>query len=87
MRDNHIAVGCREEGCHGPLGPNPNPSVKRRVRTRAIGTVIRAAEQHKWVVVFNFDGGEKIVVSSSLKVVDQGTGAPFNELSVVSPVE
>ena len=57
MRDNHIAVGCRMEGLHGTLGPNPNPSAKCRVHTRAIGTVIQAAEQHKWVVVFDLDGG------------------------------
>lgn len=31
VRDNHIAVGCRVEGVHRPLGPNPNPIVKRRV--------------------------------------------------------
>lgn len=57
MRDNHVAVGCRVEGCHGPFGTNPNE--KRRVRTKASGTVIRAAERHTLVVVLDYDGGEK----------------------------
>jgi len=39
------------------------------------------------VVVFDFDGGEKIVISSLFKVVDQGTGTPVDKLSIFSPVE
>jgi hypothetical protein len=81
VRSNHVCVGYRVEGCHGPLVQNPNPSIKRRVRSKVVGTVMRAAELHKWEVVFDYDGKAKVVRSSSLKVVEEGTGVPLDELS------
>ena len=50
---NHIIVGSRVEGPYGPLGPNPNPLIKRRVRARVVGTVLKANAQHKWDVPFD----------------------------------
>ena len=41
----HISVGCRVEGAFGPLVPNPNPKVKRRVREKVYGIVIRSVDQ------------------------------------------
>jgi len=81
VRSNHVYVGCRVEGCHGPLVQNPNPSIKRRVRSKVVGTVMRAAELHSWEVVFDYDGKAKVVRSSSLKVVEECTGVPLDELS------
>ena len=52
-----ITVGTRVEGNFGSLIPNPNGG-KRHVRDKAVGTVMSAAGQHKWKVVFNFDGKE-----------------------------
>ena len=78
-----ISVGCRVEGCYGPLVPNPNPNVKRRVRDRVVGTVVQAAGQHKWVVQFDFDGKVKTVASSGLKIVPQQSAIPLDELAEV----
>ena len=78
-----ISVGCRVEGCYGPLVPNPNPNVKRRVRDRVVGTVLRAAGQHKWAVQFDFDGKVKTVASSGLKIVPQQSAIPLDELAEV----
>ena len=79
-RATSLQAGCRVIGSHGPLIDNPNPNIKRRVREKVIGTVIRASGQRKWIVVFDFDGKEKEVASASLKKVsDESTGVPLNE--------
>ena len=80
-RDNQISIGCRVEGCHGPLVANPDPTKKRRVRSRVVGTVRRAEGSHKWTVVFDYDQASKVVKSSSLKVVPVDTGVPVHELT------
>lgn len=76
-----ILVGCRVEGSHGPLQPNPNPNTKRRVRLRVVGTVMSAAGPNMWNVSFDFDGKTKAVHSRSLKIVPNGTAIPINELA------
>ena len=76
----HIIVGSRVEGLYGPLHPNPNPNVKRRVRSRSVGTVLRANGQHSWDVQFDFDGRVKQCSSKSLKVVRPEVGIPVNDL-------
>ena len=81
VRLNQIEIGCRVEGCHGPLVANPDPTKKRRVRSRVVGTVRRAEGTHSWTVVFDFDQATKVVKSSSLKVVPADTGVPVDELT------
>ena len=78
---NHIIVGSRVEGPHGHLQPNPNPNVKRRVRARVVGTVLKAKGQHTWDVQFDFDGKIKECSSKSLKVVCAEAGMPVNEIA------
>ena len=57
------------EGNHSPLVTNPDASKKRRIRSKVVGTVVRAAETYKWGVVFDFGGKTKIVSSRSISVV------------------
>ena len=85
MRVNSIiSVGCRVEGSYGPLVANSNPSIKRRVRSRAIGTVIRASDRHKWEVKFDYDHEIKTVPSNGLTLVPTDTGIPVDEISAAS---
>ena len=74
-----INVGARVEGNYAPLIENPNGN-KRRVRDKAVGTVVSASGQHKWRVVFDFDGSQKDCPSRSLRVVPLETGIPLDEL-------
>ena len=75
----HISVGCRVEGAFGPLVPSPNPKVKRRVREKVCGTVIRAVDHRRWETVCDLDGEIKIVTSNSLKFVPDEFGIPLHE--------
>ena len=74
-----IGAGSRVEGSYGPLITNPNASIKRRIRSKAIGTVIKAAGPHKWEVVFDFDAKVKTVSSRSLTVVQADAGIPLDK--------
>ena len=80
VEQNRISPGCQVEGPHGELVSNPR-GIKRRVRQVVTGTVVEAAGEHKWVVVFDYNGVIKNVTSKSLKVVDEGTGLPLDSLS------
>ena len=44
-------------------------------------TVVEAAGEHKWAVVFDYNGVMKIVTSKSLKLVEEGTGLPLDSSS------
>ena len=81
VRLNQIEIGCRVEGCHGPLVANPDPTKKRRVRSRVVGTVRRAEGTHSWTVVFDFDQASNVVKSSLLKVVPVDTRVPVDKLT------
>ena len=85
VKSARISVGCRVSGHFGPLKPNPNESIKRRVRDRVIGTVIRSAEHHKWDVVFDIDGKERKAISSrGLRIESkEGAGIPLHEVQPV----
>ena len=72
-------LGCRVEGSHGPLVANPNPSIKRRVHSRAVGTVVKARDQHKWEVLFDYNSKVKVCNSKSLTIVPFETGVPLHE--------
>lgn len=76
---NRLHVGCRVVGCYGPLITNPNGRGKRRIRTRVVGTVVKAVDQHKWAVVFDYDGKSRMCKSNSLVVVDDEVGIPLHE--------
>ena len=87
-RATSLHAGCRVTGSHGPLIVNPNPNIKRYVRQKVNGTVIRATGQRKWIVVFDFDGKEKEVTSASLKVAtDSAEGIPLNETAIGTDTE
>ena len=74
-----IFLGCRVEGSHGPLVENPNPNIKRRVHLRAVGTVVKAGDQHKWEVFFDYYTKVKECNSKSLTIVPFKTGIPLHK--------
>ena len=76
---SRIFNGCRVEGSFGLLVTNPNPNVKRRIRSKANGTVLGAAGAHTWDITFDFDGNLKTVNSRSLVVVPVDSGIPLDE--------
>ena len=78
-KSKRIFVGCRVEGGHGPLVANPNPNIKRRVHSRVVGTVLKANEQHKWEVLFDFNGKVKVCSLKLLSIVPLGSGVPLHE--------
>ena len=81
-RQKRIYVGCRVLGSHGPLVTNPNESVKRHVRSKVVGTILKAVGQQKWDVQFDFDGSVKEGVSStSLQIVEADVGITLDEIS------
>ena len=81
-RQKRIYVGCRVIGSHGPLVTNPNVSVKRRVRSKVVGTIMKAVGQQKWDVQFDFDGIVKEGVSStSLQIVEADVGITLDEIN------
>ena len=72
-------LGCRVEGSHGPLVANPNPNIKRRVHSRAVGTVVKARNQHKWEVLFDYNSKVNLCNSKSLTIVPFETVVPLHE--------
>ena len=68
------------EGPHGELVSNPRGN-KRRVREKVVGTVVEAAGEHKWTVLFDYNGLAKSVTSKSLKVVEEGVGLRLDSSS------
>ena len=78
-KSKKIFVGCRVEGSHGPLVANPDPKIKRRVHSKVIGTVLKANEQHKWDVLFDFNNKVKVCSSKLLSIVPFGSRVPLHE--------
>ena len=74
-----IGTGSRVKGSHGHLIMNPNASIKRQIRSKAIGTVVKAAGPHKWEVIFDYDAKVKTVSSRSLTIVEIDAGIPLDE--------
>ena len=81
VRSNHIFVSCSVEGWHGQLVKNPNQIIKCRVRSKVVGTVMQVVDLHKWEVALDYDGKAKVVRLNSLKVVEECTGVPLDELN------
>ena len=67
------------EGSYGPLVANLNPNIKRRVHSRAVGTVVKAKDQHKWEVLFDNNGKVKVCTSKLLTIVPFKKGAPLHK--------
>ena len=78
-----IGAGSRVEGSHGPLITNPNASIKRQIRSKVIGTVVKAAGPHKWEVIFDYDAKVKTVSSRSLTIVETDAGIPLDKEGAV----
>ena len=78
-----IGAGSRVEGSHGPLITNPNASIKRRIRSKAIGTVVKAAGPHKWEVIFDYDAKVKTISLRSLTIVESGARISLDEEDAV----
>jgi len=76
-----LVPGCCVFGSYGQLVINPNVSVKRRVRGKVYGTVIKAEGLYKWEDHFDFDGKSKVVTSRSFKFFPNDAGIPLNEES------
>lgn len=78
VSSSRLFVGCRVTGCFGPFIEDPDSTRKRRTRERVTGTIIRAADKHKWDVIFDFDGKLKKGISSrSLMIASAGEGIPL----------
>ena len=78
-----IGAGSRVEGSHGPLVTNPNASIKRRIRSKVVGTVVKATGPHKWEVTFDYDAKVKTISSRSLKSVETDAGIPLDDEDTV----
>ena len=78
-KSKQIFVGCRVEGSHGPLVANPNPNIKRWVFSWVVGTVLKTNEQHKWEVLFDFDGKVKVCSLKLLSIVPLESNIPLHE--------
>ena len=66
-----IGTRSRVEGSHGPLITNPNASIKRQIRSKVIGMVVKAAGPHKWEVIFDYDAKVKTVSSRSVLLISR----------------
>ena len=80
VTSDRIHPGCRVIGSHGPLVASSNGG-KRRVREKVYGTILKAVDQQRWEVMFDFDNRTQLVTSRSLKLVKLSAGIPLNELS------
>ena len=78
--EKRITVGTRVSGSHGPLVPNSNPSIKRRVKQRIFGVVIESVDTNQYKVKFD-NGLEKVCNSRSLRTERQIAGVPISESS------
>lgn len=67
-------------GSYGPLVPNSNPSIKRRVKQKLFGAVIESVDANKYKVKFN-NGLEKVCNYHSLRTERDVVGIPMSETS------
>ena len=58
---------------------NPNPSIKRRVHSRAVCIVVKVRDQHKWEVLFDYNSKVNVCNSKSLTIVPFEIGVPLHE--------
>ena len=74
-----IGTGSRTEGSHGSLISNLDATIKRRIRSKVIGTVVKVAGPHKWNVIFDYNAKVKTIRSRSLKLVETDAGIYLDE--------
>ena len=58
---------------------NLSESVKRRIRDKVYGTVLKTEGLDKWEVCFDYDYACRLVTSRSLKIVPDDVGIPLIE--------
>ena len=56
-RVKRLEVGCRVSGSFGEYIANPNPNIKRRVRKRIFGRIVKAVDKSQYEVCW----GSKLV--------------------------
>ena len=77
--NKRLIVGTRVSGAHGELVPNPKGH-GRRVRDRAIGSIVASCENNKYKVKFD-NGKIKECSSSSLRIENIVVALPVNEIT------
>ena len=81
--EKRITTGQRVSGAHGPLVPNPNPKIKRRVHQRIHGRVLEAIGSAKYRIQFD-DGVEKICASRTLRTERNEIAIPLAEVPLTA---
>lgn len=64
-RVKRLEVGCRVSGSFGEYIANPNPNIKRRVRKRIFGRIVKAVDKSQYEVCWD-DGKTFAVFANSL---------------------
>jgi hypothetical protein len=62
----------------GPLVPNPDPSKKRKQRSKSYGNVIEEASNRKYKVQFD-DGEIRVIASNILRIKQASASLPPSE--------
>lgn len=75
-----ITIGQRVSGSFGPLVDNPDPSKKRKVRTRLYGYILEESGSKHYKVQFD-DGQTLAVASNSLRIERAAANLPPSERS------
>ena len=60
-----LEAGCRVSGSFGDYVPNPNPNIKRRIRMKLYGTILRAVDKRQYEVLWD-NNNISIVFANSL---------------------
>ena len=64
-RVKRLEAGCRVSGSFGDYVPNPNPNIKRRIRMKLYGTILRAVDKKQNEVLWD-NNNISIVFANSL---------------------
>jgi hypothetical protein len=64
-RVKRLEAGCRVSGSFGDYIPNPNPNIKRRIRMKLYGTIVRAVDKKQYEVLWD-NNNTSIVFANSL---------------------
>ena len=81
VNSSQLCVGCCLTGYFGQFIEDSNSTRKRRTQERVTCIVIRAADKHKWDVIFDFHGKlKKEIVSILLMIASTGEGIPLTSV-------
>jgi hypothetical protein len=64
-RAKRLEAGCRVSGSFGDYVPNPNPNIKRRIRMKLYGTIVRAVDKKQYEVLWD-NNKTAVVFANSL---------------------